>query len=67
MQIDDDHFLIEDDVFDSRLHEVGAVPAGQARCKACGRIWPESHLETDSGDCITCEDERDGDDAGLYD
>lgn len=31
---------------------------GEAKCKLCGQWWPADHLETDSGDCITCEDMR---------
>lgn len=31
-------------------------------CPRCGMLVPPSHLETDSGVCITCEDEADGED-----
>lgn len=32
--------------------------SGMAECPLCGNIWPEDHMDTDSGDCITCEDAR---------
>lgn len=32
------------------------LPAGMAICPACGGMVPESHLETDTGNCIECED-----------
>jgi hypothetical protein len=28
----------------------------EKQCKRCKQWWPASHLDTDSGDCITCED-----------
>lgn len=32
------------------------LPLGKAECPKCGEILPESHMETDSGNCISCED-----------
>lgn len=28
----------------------------EKQCPKCGETWPASHLDTDSGNCITCED-----------
>lgn len=34
----------------------------RTRCPQCGEVVPESHLETDSGVCIGCEDAENAED-----
>lgn len=47
-----DNFIITFDDF--------CAPRGpDKRCDRCGEWWPPSHLDTDSGDCITCEEMSD--------
>jgi hypothetical protein len=30
----------------------------KARCPNCDELLPKDHMDTDSGDCIACEDRR---------
>lgn len=44
------------------------LPRGKGECPKCGDIVPESHLDTDSGNCISCEDAEDEISVmGIYD
>lgn len=45
----------DDNFFWPELGNDGGL-LGEEQCGRCGEWWPADHLETDSGDCITCED-----------
>lgn len=47
-----------DDFRDEWFDDEDGIPFGMAECPLCGNIWPEDHMDTDSGDCVTCEEMR---------
>ena len=48
-----DRFYNREDAYDDYEDR---QPCGKVHCPRCGNLVPEDHLDTDSGNCISCED-----------